>query len=65
MMTHEDTSGMSMDVSEERLFTPVLHLDGFAGLQCEKTTMHLQADVLTTSESAANTAECETNLVLG
>jgi hypothetical protein len=55
-MFHPDLGWMAMHMSEETFLTAVLHLDRLSSAQREQTAVHLQADVLTSAEGAANAA---------
>ena len=54
-----------MDVAEETFLAAVLHLDRALRRECQQTTVHLQADVLSRSEGTAHTAEHEANSLDG
>ena len=65
VMAHPDGGRMSVYVSVEALFAVVGDANRSSGSQGEQTRVHLQADVFASTEGAADSAEHESDLVLG
>ena len=63
VMTHKYGRWVTVHVPKKTLFATVLHFDWATCLKGEQTTVNLKADVFACTECAANSAECEPNLV--
>jgi hypothetical protein len=60
-MTHPDLGGMTMDVAVETLLASIGNPDGTTGAKSEEARVHLEADVLPSSERPTHATEDKAN----